>query len=1051
MDGVSTVTREVGPELSGRRLRRDSCAQTCCVFKANGCSWKGKVADLASHHKVCTFAAAQCPYGCGRLVDQQHLRNHLKECDFRPVSDCPCGRTFRFNERVEHERACMQFLQASVPRLQAATEAANAKLVEHRCQMRELRADHVRDLAQVTPRTDLPHIGGHTVLYSALDTVARLRKGSKPACDHSRVQTTGHITSGVLLVLAIVATFGQLVRPDATLALALFLLAAVQSQAVDLVAPAPLLVLPSLAADVAWFVLIGPLAPYLIDTTGSAVSTGVSASAAGGIGRATGPALLELASPAYVLVGAVLKIVALLPHRALLGAYVALSSEIPQGAGDETLEGAARGIDLGPGPSALRWAAGWWPFSQAKAMGAQECAELWVGGLGYGLLILSAWTCICRPDSGAMLALLVLTALHDSRLYFSRVTLGAALLAICVDIVWLRFQALSELGVGELLAEVLSLRVLSRLGGQPLLLQMGVVGTLLSLPLKIALLLTAVHLLCLPHVAEQQHFRFETLDDVVCASSSGSLSSLVATGAPPKSVAQVMEDGHLAVTGGMRPEERAERRRLNRVIDSQLRVAKRIVSLSFLGMALASAVATLRMVRGLGATEPLVFTMVSAYGCLRHSKLCQSRPERCSGMLTTAAMLLVPAAAAAGLQTLAMDELSTPWSRMGVLGRAAVVVNASSVLLLLLLLGAVQQLRSYLVALTQSREPVEPGVHRRWCARVRALAEAGFALSLLLGAVRRDGDCAVFALALFSTTAEEEADAAATVAAVSSHSVAARLPGVGDRAEERLRAARMRHITCLAPDPQRRPGGLLSALLLLLVTSAVDLIWGMSERDAARSTFVERASLVVLGGKLAVKLVFALATTRLLSLRRTRPADGRDPHAGPSGPMFASSVALLLLACVSGGGLGAETSLRPRPALQSDTRGRAHLDVDELLAAQTVGLIATPAGVLAVLGCALALGSGGATGARLLSATSLLGLVAAATWLSSLGLDLAGLASLASGVLLTSTVNFSWQLQACSAVLLAQATLVGGIGVASAYRAVLDCAQRPRTPGGREA
>lgn len=42
-----------------------STMKSCCIYRNNGCRWKGLVKDLAAHHKECSFAVTQCPYGCG--------------------------------------------------------------------------------------------------------------------------------------------------------------------------------------------------------------------------------------------------------------------------------------------------------------------------------------------------------------------------------------------------------------------------------------------------------------------------------------------------------------------------------------------------------------------------------------------------------------------------------------------------------------------------------------------------------------------------------------------------------------------------------------------------------------------------------------------------------------------------------------------------------------------------------------------------------------------------------------------------------------------------
>ena len=82
--------------------------KTCCIHQHNGCAWKGKVNELPAHQAVCTYAptttTTTCPYGCGQKVDSKRLHAHQKGCEFRPVSTCPCGQTFRFNQRREHRQ-----------------------------------------------------------------------------------------------------------------------------------------------------------------------------------------------------------------------------------------------------------------------------------------------------------------------------------------------------------------------------------------------------------------------------------------------------------------------------------------------------------------------------------------------------------------------------------------------------------------------------------------------------------------------------------------------------------------------------------------------------------------------------------------------------------------------------------------------------------------------------------------------------------------------------------------------------------------------------------
>ena len=62
----------------------------------------------------CSYAVTACPYGCGQKVDSKRLRMHQNCCEYRPVNDCPCGHTFRFNQRREHRQTCLAWHQQMV-------------------------------------------------------------------------------------------------------------------------------------------------------------------------------------------------------------------------------------------------------------------------------------------------------------------------------------------------------------------------------------------------------------------------------------------------------------------------------------------------------------------------------------------------------------------------------------------------------------------------------------------------------------------------------------------------------------------------------------------------------------------------------------------------------------------------------------------------------------------------------------------------------------------------------------------------------------------------
>jgi len=80
-----------------------------------------------------------------------------------------------------------------------------------------------------------------------------------------------------------------------------------------------------------------------------------------------------------------------------------------------------------------------------------------------------------------MLGLLVLTALNESLLYFSRVAAGATVLTLSIDWLWLRFQAIPGQDASSLLRNISSFEgLLALLSGRPLQLQLAVVSTLVT-------------------------------------------------------------------------------------------------------------------------------------------------------------------------------------------------------------------------------------------------------------------------------------------------------------------------------------------------------------------------------------------------------------------------------------------------------------------------------------------------------------------------------------------------------------------------------------------
>jgi len=79
----------------------------------------------------------------------------LKVCvvgfhQYRPVNDCPCGGTFHFNMRAEHERDCLKFLQVNFPRIRKEEMALRQKLSERDADLRRLKLDHAEREAQAS-------------------------------------------------------------------------------------------------------------------------------------------------------------------------------------------------------------------------------------------------------------------------------------------------------------------------------------------------------------------------------------------------------------------------------------------------------------------------------------------------------------------------------------------------------------------------------------------------------------------------------------------------------------------------------------------------------------------------------------------------------------------------------------------------------------------------------------------------------------------------------------------------------------------------------------
>ena len=52
---------DLQPNLMAAKLL--SRMRSCCIYKAHGCSWKGRVSELSQHYRSCSYAAGPCPFG----------------------------------------------------------------------------------------------------------------------------------------------------------------------------------------------------------------------------------------------------------------------------------------------------------------------------------------------------------------------------------------------------------------------------------------------------------------------------------------------------------------------------------------------------------------------------------------------------------------------------------------------------------------------------------------------------------------------------------------------------------------------------------------------------------------------------------------------------------------------------------------------------------------------------------------------------------------------------------------------------------------------------
>ena len=963
--------------------------KTCCVYKSNGCPWKAKVNELSAHQAVCTYAVTVCQYGCGQKVDSEGMHAHQKRCEYRPVNDCPCGHTFRFNQRREHRQTCLAWHQQMVPSLRLARDQATHELA--------VRSETLKHL--------------------------RLR------CAKHEATTISANFDSLAMFLAMAALVACEARPDASLAVALYLVVSCQACQLQALRLGRQLLAGSVFADVMWAILLGPR-PFFVST---AIITNGEAEAEPAVGR---PFIVGLVGAVAALKAALFL---LLPKvvSTLEGLQAAQRDFDDEGKRAEAVDERRRSViarsptnpvssrESGGAPLAPLAAdnladeeARAWPSLPFGATSPPfSPLRLWLDSLGWILFAVALWGCICRADAGAAVALLVLTTVRESHLYFSRVLLGATALSLSLDAVWLQ-QEMPE--AAAVLFGSGGLRALVVLAAQlPLREHMAMWCLFLSFPVKLLLLLTGFHLLCFPLTVEAQPFRFNAtadvsvFDTVLAADSAATVSG----DTPGPLLAAAPQKGSGAA-------QKIERRRLLRVHEMQQQRAKGAVTVCFLGLLLATACAPLRQT--LSGMEVYVFTMLAAYGCLRHSHICASQPLLCRAMLGKAMRLLLLSLLVEVWRVARdRDMLLHDWSVLSLTEKVSFASCTADVLLLLVLLYVLLRLLPTLQA-----TDVSGAARRLWLSRTRRAAFAAFGLAMGATSLRREPDCAVLALALFATTEDAE-----TLSIVQHLTLA--LAG-GGAARVGVNAAAMLP-ACFASNPARRAGGLLTAILLCSLTAAAD-VWAIGAPLRADGSLLASAEPSLLLLKLVAKGVFGGCAVRLLNARR--PASQHELVASvQKGSNLLHIASALLLGTVCLVSAAHTLSVDAQHVEWLSAYSIASLDAADAAAlAIAIGLATGPTAALAVAGCGVALGSGGRWGSVLVIASSLVLFLIDATWLGAgpLRLRWGDLTPLGSGAFPDRWQGLPPPLMGVASTFLLQLPLKLAICIATTYRLSMD-------------
>ena len=158
--------------------------EVLCVFKKNGCDWRGKLGEYEQHLNQnpspenqltgCQFVEVECEHGCGERFQRRHVISHQnKQCRMRPYS-CEycsdCDSTFE-DVTVTHYPECKKY-PVSCPNGCQDNPFERQELETHlneECSLTEVNCPlHYAGCEVRLPRKDMPEHMKDTVTHLTL-------------------------------------------------------------------------------------------------------------------------------------------------------------------------------------------------------------------------------------------------------------------------------------------------------------------------------------------------------------------------------------------------------------------------------------------------------------------------------------------------------------------------------------------------------------------------------------------------------------------------------------------------------------------------------------------------------------------------------------------------------------------------------------------------------------------------------------------------------------------------------------------------------------------